>query len=138
MPVTEPLGVGFDRQITAVAQGCRLVVNHGPQRPSDRVEPGFRNLAGLPRVIAAGKHKIIVDTQFDSPKPMAPATVTVTVDGKEVAKTVVARTVPAAFTASESFDVGVDLGSTVSPVYDERRPFAFSGKISTVKVDLKK
>jgi arylsulfatase len=69
---------------------------------------------------------------------MAPATVVVTVDGKEVAKTVVGRTVPGAFTASESFDVGVDLGSTVSMVYDERRPFAFSGKISTVKVDLKK
>jgi len=89
-------------------------------------------------VIPAGKHRIVVDTQLDSPKPMAPATVIVTVDGKEVARTRVERTVPAAFTASESFDVGVDLGSTVSPAYDERRPFAFSGKISAVKVDLKK
>ena len=89
-------------------------------------------------VIPAGKHQIIVDTQLDSAKPMAPATVTVTVNGKEVAKTVVARTVPAAFTASESFDVGVDLGSTVSLVYDERRPFAFSGKINQVKVELRK
>ncbi len=69
---------------------------------------------------------------------MAPATVIVTVDGQEVAKTVVARTVPGAFTASESFDVGVDLGLTVSLVYDERRPFAFSGKIDQVKVELKK
>ena len=98
----------------------------------------IENYKAVSGVIAAGKHQIIVDTQFDSPKPMAPATVTVTVDGKEVAKTLVARTVPAAFTASESFDVGVDLGSTVSPVYDERRPFAFSGKISKVQVDLKK
>lgn len=98
----------------------------------------IENYKAVSGVIAAGKHQIIVDTQFDSPKPMAPATVIVTVDGKEVAKTVVARTVPAAFTASESFDVGVDLGSTVSPVYDERRPFAFSGKISNVQVDLKK
>ncbi|MGB5208599.1 MAG: sulfatase-like hydrolase/transferase, partial [Azonexus sp.] len=88
-------------------------------------------------VIPAGKHQIIVDTQLESAKPMAPAIVTVTVDGKEVAKTRVARTVPAAFTASESFDVGVDLGSTVSQVYDERRPFAFSGKINSVNVDLK-
>jgi len=88
-------------------------------------------------VIPAGKHQIIVDTQLESAKPMAPAIVTVAVDGKEVAKTRVARTVPAAFTASESFDVGVDLGSTVSQVYDERRPFAFSGKIAGVRVDLK-
>ena len=88
-------------------------------------------------VIPAGKHQIIVDTQLESAKPMAPAIVTIAVNGKEVAKTRVSRTVPAAFTASESFDVGVDLGSTVSLVYDERRPFAFSGKINSVKVDLK-
>ena len=88
-------------------------------------------------VIPAGKHQIIVDTQLESAKPMAPAIVTVAVNGKEVAKTRVARTVPAAFTASESFDVGVDLGSTVSQVYDERRPFAFSGKIAGVRVNLK-
>ena len=89
-------------------------------------------------VIPAGKHQIVIDTDLDSKKPMSPATVVITVDGKEAAKTRVDRTVPAAFTASESFDVGVDLGSTVSLVYDERRPFAFSGKINTVKVDLKK
>jgi hypothetical protein len=89
-------------------------------------------------VIPAGKHQIIVDTQLESPKPMAPPVVTVTVDGKEVARTVVGRTVPGAFTASESFDVSVDLGSTVSQVYDARRPFAFGGKINSVKVDLKK
>lgn len=88
-------------------------------------------------VIPAGQHQIVIDTDFDSKKPMSPATVVIAVDGKEAAKTRVNRTVPAAFTASESFDVGVDLGSTVSLVYDARRPFAFSGKINTVKVDLK-
>jgi arylsulfatase A-like enzyme len=88
-------------------------------------------------VIAAGKHQFVIDTQLDSKKPMAGGVVTVTVDGKEVAKTRLVRTVPAAFTASESFDVGVDLGSTVALAYDERRPFAFNGKINSVKVNLK-
>jgi hypothetical protein len=46
-------------------------------------------------------------------------------------------TVPVAFTASESFDVGVDLGSTVSRDYYERRPFRFDGKIENVRVVLK-
>ena len=46
-------------------------------------------------------------------------------------------TVPAAFTASESFDVGVDLGSPVSRDYFERRPYQFEGKISRVDVRLK-
>jgi arylsulfatase len=58
------------------------------------------------------------------------------VDGAEVARTTVKRTVPAAFTASESFDVGVDLGSPVSLDYFDRRPFRFDGNISAVKVQL--
>jgi arylsulfatase len=46
--------------------------------------------------------------------------------------------VPAAFSASETFDVGVDLGSPVSVDYFERRPFAFNGKIDEVRVELKR
>ncbi len=60
------------------------------------------------------------------------------VDGSEVGRLTVKRTVPAAFTASESFDVGVDLGSPVSLDYYERRPFAFDGTIEGVSVELKK
>ena len=41
---------------------------------------------------------------------------------------------PAAFTATETFDVGMDLGSTVSLGYFDRRPFKFSGKINDVTV----
>jgi arylsulfatase len=49
----------------------------------------------------------------------------------------VRRTVPAAFTASETFDVGADLGSPVSLSYADRRPFAFAGRIQTVSVSLR-
>jgi len=59
------------------------------------------------------------------------------VDGKEVARTTAKMTVPAAFTASESFDVGTDLGSTVSRDYYERRPFKYNGKIEKVTVELR-
>jgi arylsulfatase len=59
------------------------------------------------------------------------------VDDKEIARTTVKRTVPAAFTASETFDVGVDLGSPVSLDYFDQRPFAFNGTIKEVKVELK-
>lgn len=41
-----------------------------------------------------------------------------------------------AFTASETLDVGTDLGSPVSLDYEERRPFAFSGEIEAVTVVL--
>ena len=57
-------------------------------------------------------------------------------DGQEVARTTVKRTVPAAFSASETFDVGVDLGSTVSLDYFERRPFRFDGKIHILDVQI--
>jgi arylsulfatase len=85
--------------------------------------------------LSAGKHRIEVDTTIA--KPGAPAEVVLKVDGAEIARTTVKRTVPAAFTASETFDVGVDLGSPVSLDYFDRRPFPFLGKILNVIVELK-
>jgi arylsulfatase len=84
--------------------------------------------------IAAGKHSVDVSTKIA--KPGAPAEVVLSVDGIEVARTTVKRTVPAAFTASETFDVGVDLGSPVSLDYFDRAPFAFDGTIEEVLVHL--
>jgi arylsulfatase len=85
--------------------------------------------------LAAGKRKIEIDSAIA--KPGAAAEIVLKVDGQEVGRGTVKRTVPAAFTASESFDVGVDLGSPVSPVYFDRRPFRFSGQIDRVVVTLK-
>jgi arylsulfatase len=73
---------------------------------------------------------------LQSATPMAAAGVVLKVDGVEEARTTVARTVPAAFSDSESFDVGVDLGSSVSLDYMERRSFRFDGKVTSVKVRL--
>jgi arylsulfatase A-like enzyme len=86
--------------------------------------------------LAPGKHKIEVTTTLTEKKPLSPAEVVLKVDGQEVARTTVKRTVPAAFTASETFDVGVDLGSPVSLNYLDRAPFPFTGKIAQVEVKL--
>ncbi len=86
--------------------------------------------------VSPGRRRIEVETSFASPRPMAPAEVVLKVDGQEVARTTVARTVPAAFTASETLDVGRDLGSPVSGAYAERRPFAFEGVIREMRVEL--
>ena len=96
-----------------------------------------RSIAKSQEKIAPGKHSIVVDTNLRGPRPGAPADIVMSVDGKEVARTSPKMTVPAAFTASESFDVGVDLGSPVSRDYFERRPYRFEGKISKVDVKLK-
>ena len=84
--------------------------------------------------VTPGKHKIDVTTTIA--KPGAPAVVILKVDENEVARADVKRTVPAAFTASETFDVGIDLGSPVSLDYFDRRPFPFDGNIETVTVEL--
>jgi arylsulfatase len=86
--------------------------------------------------IGSGEHVIVVETTMASPEPMTAAHVTLEVDGRMVAQVLVARTVPAAFTASETFGVGVDLGSPVSPDYVDRRPFRFDGTIHGVDVEV--
>ena len=70
-------------------------------------------------------------------KPGGPADVTITIDGAEAMRVAVKRTVAGAFSASETFDVGIDLGSPVSFDYFDRAPFAFNGKIGAVTVDLR-
>jgi arylsulfatase len=94
-----------------------------------------RYMARSGEKIVPGKHRIVVDTMIA--KPGALAEVVIKVDGKETASTTVKRTVSAAFTASETFDVGLDLGSPVSLDYFDRRPFAFSGRIEKVEINLK-
>jgi arylsulfatase len=89
--------------------------------------------AGL---IAPGRHSITVETTLESFRQMSAAAVVLKVDSEEVAKVVVARTVPAAFSASETFGVGIDLGSPVSPDYFDRRPFRFEGTIDRVDVEV--
>jgi arylsulfatase len=96
-----------------------------------------RTIARSTSKIAPGKRRIEVTTRLASPKPLSPAEVVLKVDGQEVARATVNRTVPAAFSASETFDVGVDLGSVVSLDYFDRRPFRFNGKIEKVEVNLK-
>ena len=85
--------------------------------------------------IAAGKHRIEVDTQIAGLGKSG--TVVIKVDGKRVGTLKLKQTVPGVFTASETFDVGVDLGSTVSLQYTNLRPFQFQGKINKMTVDLK-
>jgi arylsulfatase len=85
--------------------------------------------------IAAGRHSITVDTTIDGPG--AEGRVVLAVDGVEAGVTTLHRTVPAAFTASESLDIGIDLGSTVANAYFNHRPFEFDGRIHSVKVRLK-
>jgi hypothetical protein len=85
--------------------------------------------------ITAGKHKIQVDTTIVNPG--SPGTFVIQVDGTEYARLELKQTVALAFTASETFDVGTDLGSPVSKLYYDRRPYAFTDKVNQIDVLLK-
>lgn len=91
--------------------------------------------ASSPNPIEPGKHRIKVVTNIETPGGLG--TVVLDVDGEEVARAQLRRTVPAAFTATESFDVGTDLGSPVSLHYYDRRPFEFDGQIDRVNITLR-
>lgn len=84
--------------------------------------------------IPTGKVNIEVETNYDSAERMAPATLTLRVNGKQVAQGRIERSVPAVHTASETFDVGKDLGSPVAMDYLDRAPFEFSGKIEKIHI----
>ena len=84
--------------------------------------------------ISTGKVTIEVELQFDEKKPQTPATITFRVDGKQVGQGRVDRSVPAGFTSSETFDIGIDLGSPVALDYYDRAPFKFNGEIEKINI----
>ncbi len=84
--------------------------------------------------IPTGKIKIEVETKYDSKERLGPATITLKVNGKEVGQGRIERSVPSIHTASETFDVGTDLGAPVALDYFDRAPFSFNGKIEKINI----
>jgi hypothetical protein len=60
----------------------------------------------------------------------APAQLAFWINGEKAATGTVQRTVPAVFTASESFDVGMDTSSPVANDYFDKAPFEFEGTLN--------
>lgn len=100
------------------------------------------NLLGLqrftwhgPDALAPGEHDVSVDFTYDGGGLGKGGTVTLRVDGAEVAGGRLEATVPMMFSGDETTDVGEDLASPVSDEYpagDNR----FTGTIRWVQIDL--
>ena len=82
-----------------------------------------------------GKYKIAVDFLYDGGGIGKGGTITMTVNGKKAAEGRLERTVPIQLTLGEGLDVGMDIGSPVDFTYE--MPFAFTGKIERVEIELK-
>lgn len=89
--------------------------------------------------LAPGRHTIVLgyrQAPFEPMKEVTGGPATLKVDGTEVATGEIASVVPARFSATETLDIGMDLGATVARSYEPAAPFAFTGTIEKVTIDL--
>lgn len=87
-----------------------------------------------------GEHTVSMDYDqlpFEPMKEVTGGTATLLVDGTEVASGNIEKVVPARYSATETQDIGMDLGSTVSGRYRAEAPFAFSGTLHEVRIELR-
>jgi len=83
--------------------------------------------------LAPGKHTVVFDFTYDGPGLGKGGTGVLKVDGAEVAKQSIPRTIPFLLTFDETFDVGVDTRTGVNDA-DYQVPFRFTGVINKLTV----
>lgn len=88
-----------------------------------------------PSALPAGVHKLVMDFVYDGGGMGKSGTAKLLVDGKEVAKVRVEKTIPFRFSTEETLDFGEDTGTPVDMTYDI--PAAFTGKLGKIVIDLK-
>jgi arylsulfatase len=93
--------------------------------------PTFTAKDPLPK----GKAKIVVDFAYDGGGIGKGGKITMTANGSKVAEGRLERSVPIQFGLGEGIDVGMDGGSPIDFTY--KMPFAFTGTIEKVTVELK-
>ena len=75
--------------------------------------------------------------EADEPRPRTPGTVTLWIDGRQVGEGRLDQTVPLAFSSYAGMDIGRDNPGVVDLAYEEKAPYAFTGKVKKVVFDLK-
>ncbi len=89
------------------------------------------------QLIPDGQHQVRMEFQYDGGGLAKGGNVSLYVDGHKVGEGRVEMTVPMAFSADETCDVGKGTGSPVSPDYDARDN-EFSGEVNWVEIDIGK
>jgi arylsulfatase len=86
--------------------------------------------------LSPGKHKIHLDFKYDGGGMGKGATAVLSVDGKEVAKGRIEKTIALRYSLDESFDVGEDTGTPVADYYADRMPYRFTGDLRRLVIEL--
>ncbi|MGD9631994.1 MAG: arylsulfatase [Pirellulales bacterium] len=82
-----------------------------------------------------GKTKLVVDFKYDGGGAGKGGAITLMANDRRIAEGRLEKTIPVQFSLGEGLDIGEDVGSPVDSTYE--LPFAFSGTINNVTVDLK-
>ncbi len=75
--------------------------------------------------------------EIDEPKPGAGGTVTLWANDKQIGEGTMPHTVAMLFTTYAAMDMGRDNGGVVDLAYEDKAPYAFTGKLKSVVFDLK-
>jgi len=75
--------------------------------------------------------------EIDEPKPGAGGKVTLWANDKKIGEGVMPHTVAMLFTTYAAMDMGRDNGGVVDLAYEDKAPYAFTGKLKNVVFDLK-
>ncbi|HEX4370579.1 MAG TPA: sulfatase-like hydrolase/transferase [Rhizomicrobium sp.] len=81
-----------------------------------------------------GKVSLKVEFKYDGGGMGNGGQITMTANGAKIAEARLARSSPIQFSLGEGLDIGMDVGSPIDFTY--KLPFAFTGKINSVKIDL--
>jgi arylsulfatase len=124
---------------TIIAQGGRF--GGWSLYVKDGVPAYDYNFVGLQRFsvasatkLAPGKHTLVFDFAYDSGGAGKGGKGTLLVDGQKVAEGRIERTQPGMFSADETADVGVDLGTPVVEAIGAEAKSKFNGRIPKVTV----
>jgi hypothetical protein len=116
-----------------------LSARRSPRAPASY--PSDTRLAALaytyveaPDPVPAGVHQVRMESAYDGAGLAKGATITVYVDGNQVAEGRLEATIPSGFSADQTTDVGKDTGSRVVPDYPHGSTFI--GTVNWVLIEI--
>jgi arylsulfatase len=87
--------------------------------------------------LPAGDVSVKMLFEADEPKPGTPGKVTLWANGKQIGEGRLDKTVAVAFSSYAGMDIGRDNRGVVDLAYEDKTPYAFTGKVKQVVFDLK-
>jgi arylsulfatase len=115
--------------------GWALYFEKGKPVFSYKFADGSNYRAVATNAVPAGKHAVVMNFAYDGGGTGKGGTATVLVDGTEVAKVRVEKTIPFRFSVEETLDFGEDTGTPVDMSYDA--PAKFTGRLGKITIVLK-